>query len=62
MKTKYKYKYIETDDPCCNDYFNDLNNFLSEHNSYFETNYKNIKDFNKGESHRKIQYNEKSKH
>ena len=55
MKTKYKYKYIETDDLCCNNYFNDLDNFLSEHNSYFETNYKNIEDFNKGEPHRKIE-------
>ena len=54
MKTKFKYKYIETDDPYANDYFNDLDSFLSEHNSYFETNYKNINEFNLGEPHRII--------
>ena len=50
----FKYKYIETDDPSANDYFNDLDSFLSEHNNYFGTNYKNINEFNLGEPHRII--------
>ena len=52
---KYKYKHIETDyEPNGNYYFNNLNEFLTEFNEYFETNHKTIEDYNKSEPYRKI--------
>ena len=53
---KVLYKYEETDDQDADYIFDEskLEEFLQEHNEYFDTNYKNIEEFNKGEVYRKI--------
>jgi len=51
---KYKYKHIEIDEPNANYYFNNINELLTEFNECFETNYKTLEDYNKGEPYRKI--------
>lgn len=48
-----KYLYKETDDNV-KYYFTDLEDFLNEHNKFFDTNYNTIEDFNNCEEYRKI--------
>ena len=51
------YVYEESDDPDADFTFKDkeeVMEFISEHNEYFETDYKSIDAFNKGEEYRKI--------
>ena len=53
---KVLYKYEETDDQDADYIFDEskLEEFLQEHNEYFDTDYKTIEEFNKGEVYRKI--------
>lgn len=53
---KVLYKYEETDDEDADYIFDEskLEEFLQEHNEYFDTDYKTIEEFNKGEVYRKI--------
>tara|TARA_R110002167_G_scaffold89907_2_gene242530 strand:- start:7366 stop:7749 length:384 start_codon:yes stop_codon:yes gene_type:complete len=54
---KARYVYKESDDDSAEFEFAFLGQvagFIARHNEYFETNYKSIRDFNKGEEYRKI--------
>ena len=44
-----KYYYTESDDKSANFIINNLNEFLEDFNQFFNTDYKSVKEFNKGE-------------
>ena len=46
--TKYYY-YTESDDKSANFIINNLNEFLEDFNQFFNTDYKSVNEFNKGE-------------
>ena len=44
-----KYYYTESDDKGANFIINNLNEFLEDFNEFFNTDYKSVNEFNKGE-------------
>ncbi len=51
--TRYLFKEIETDDHTIS-YFSNLKRHLKDHNEFFLTNYKTLKEFNDNEPYRII--------